>query len=135
MGSDDRLVTIATFGLPVEAHIARSKLESEGIDAIVADDNIVSINWLYSSAVGGVKLQVPESQALRAREILDAVTNTGKEGEVVLLPCPKCHAPSVKVENASFWQRFFGMFAFLFGSPWPVKRVWRCANCGHTVKE
>jgi hypothetical protein len=67
----ERLVTIATFGTPFEAEIARGHLESEGVKAQVADGDLVTANWMYSAAVGGVKVLVPESQASRARGILD----------------------------------------------------------------
>jgi Putative prokaryotic signal transducing protein len=90
----DRLVTVATFSLPVEAHIAKTKLESEGIECFVADENIVSLNWLYSGAVGGIKLQVSEADYARAERILnvsplDFGLKTEKSNP---LACPRCHA-------------------------------------------
>src|SRR6185437_8815829 len=115
MDPSDPLITIASFALPVEAHLARTKLESEGIEAHVADENIVSINWLYSNAVGGVKLQVPESQADRARQILQAVRSASGQA-VLMMPCPKCQAPAVAVETATGWQRFLSLVFLLFGS-------------------
>ncbi|HEX9952292.1 MAG TPA: DUF2007 domain-containing protein [Rubricoccaceae bacterium] len=67
----EQLVTIATFGPPFEAEIARGHLESEGIEAVVADGDLVMANWMYSAAIGGVKVLVPESDAGRARSILE----------------------------------------------------------------
>ncbi len=64
------LVTIASFSFPHEAHIARAKLDSEGIPAVLADEFTISMQWLYSNALGGVKVQVPPSCAQRALEIL-----------------------------------------------------------------
>ncbi len=64
------LVTIASFSFPHEAHIARAKLDSEGIPAVLADEFTISMQWLYSNALGGVKVQVPPSCAERALEIL-----------------------------------------------------------------
>jgi hypothetical protein len=66
-----RYVTIATYIGAWEAHLARAKLESEGIFAVVLDDQIASINWFYSNAVGGVRLQVSEADAERAALILE----------------------------------------------------------------
>jgi hypothetical protein len=51
-----RYITLATYIGAWEAHLARTKLESEGIFAFVLDDQIASINWFYSNAVGGVRL-------------------------------------------------------------------------------
>ena len=69
MTSDD-LVTIASFPNPIEAHIAKGKLESEGIDSYVANDTLFSINPGYVWADGGVHLRVRESDAPRALRIL-----------------------------------------------------------------
>lgn len=64
------LATVASFSFAHEAHIARAKLESEGIPAVLADEHTVNMQWLYSNALGGVKVQVPPSCAQRAIEIL-----------------------------------------------------------------
>jgi len=65
------LTIIATFSHPFEAHLAKGKLESEGVEAFIADENIVGINWLYSNLVGGVKLKVWEEDREEALKILD----------------------------------------------------------------
>ncbi len=48
-GHSDKYVTIATYIGAWEAHLARAKLESEGIYSLVLDDQTASINWIYSS--------------------------------------------------------------------------------------
>jgi hypothetical protein len=63
-------VMIGSFAHPVEAELACSKLESEGIRARVAGANTVSIQPYYSAVLGGVKVLVDESDAKRAMEIL-----------------------------------------------------------------
>src|SRR3954466_12001921 len=63
-GDDDGpWVTVAAFWQPTEAHLARLKLESEGIDCFLSDENIVTTYWLYANAVGGVKLLARERDA------------------------------------------------------------------------
>jgi len=42
-----------------------------GIDAWLADEHLVQTDWLYSIAVGGIKLQVRPEDAARARAVLD----------------------------------------------------------------
>lgn len=61
--------TVASFQDPHAAHIARGKLESEGIDAHVQDDHVVGMNWLYSTAVGGAKV-VDDDDYDRARSVV-----------------------------------------------------------------
>lgn len=54
------------------------RLEAEGIEAWLADEHLVQTDWLYSIAVGGIKLQVRPEHAQRALEIL----NTDYSGEL-----------------------------------------------------
>lgn len=65
------LVTIARFSLPLEAHIAKSKLEANAIPAYVANEHTINMNWLYSDAMGGVQLQVEHEDAAQALVILE----------------------------------------------------------------
>lgn len=64
-------VTIRRYSLPFEAHLDRSRLESEGIGAFVADEHTVNMQWMLSNAIGGVRLQVQEDDLYRARQILE----------------------------------------------------------------
>ncbi|MEX0606231.1 MAG: DUF2007 domain-containing protein [Marinobacter sp.] len=63
-------VTLGRYSMPLEAHLDRSRLESEGIDAFVADEHTVNMQWMLSNAIGGVRLQVQEDDLYRARRIL-----------------------------------------------------------------
>jgi hypothetical protein len=71
----DRLVTIRRFSLPWQADLACATLEAKGIPAFVLDANTVAMNWLWSNAIGGVQLQVPESCVEEAIEALVSVTS------------------------------------------------------------
>lgn len=64
------MITIATFDTMPDAHIALGRLHAEGIEAHLADQHLVQTDWLYAIAVGGIKLQVAEEDAPRARAIL-----------------------------------------------------------------
>lgn len=64
------LVTVATYGNMVAAHAARSRLEAAGIRAFVAGENAASALSYVGPALGGVKLQVGESDLERAAELL-----------------------------------------------------------------
>jgi hypothetical protein len=67
--SAGRLVTVATFGLPAEAHGPRLRLEAEGIPAFLQGQRMGD-HAIYGLATGGVKLQVPEEFADDARILL-----------------------------------------------------------------
>src|ERR1035437_8117938 len=63
-------ITILTFTYPHEAHLAKAKLESEGIETIIKDELTAQVNNFYSNAIGGVKLLVQENDSERAFQIL-----------------------------------------------------------------
>lgn len=67
------MITIAAFREPAPARIARGFLDSAGIPAEVADEYLVGIHWLYSNAVGGVKLNVPEEYALTEGQSMSGI--------------------------------------------------------------
>lgn len=64
------LVTIAAFDFLPQAEIARGRLLAEGIACELADQHLVQTDWLYSIAVGGIKLQVEPRDVTRALAIL-----------------------------------------------------------------
>lgn len=65
--------TIAHYTDPIEAHLARGRLLSEGIDAHLGDEHLAIANWEWRLAVGGVKLRVADRDAERARAVLRAM--------------------------------------------------------------
>ena len=66
----DNFVTIKTFTYASEAFVLRGRLESEGIECFVQDELTAQVNPFYSNAIGGIKLQVRESDLQKAIEIL-----------------------------------------------------------------
>ena len=69
------LVTVARFSTAMEAHLARTKLESEGIKAYVADEHIMAINPMYDFALGGVRLKTKSSDVEKAVQCLNDSSN------------------------------------------------------------
>jgi len=66
----DKLVTIAQFQDYIEADLAKQLLEDFGIKSIVAGQNFANIYPL--PAIAEISLQVLESQAQQAMEILES---------------------------------------------------------------
>lgn len=67
----EKLVTLTTFSSPVEAQMAKNLLEAHGIVAYLADEETVGMYWLLGNAIGGVKLQVADSDLERAADTLE----------------------------------------------------------------
>lgn len=68
------LTTIHTSNTPVDCHILKGRLESEGIQTFIYDENLIWVSPFDAVAVGGVKLKVPEEQAPKARQVLELIS-------------------------------------------------------------
>jgi len=66
----ENLVTIAIFHSHPEFLLARTRLESADIESFAYDENMLRIGGWHSHVLGGIRLQVRESEAEDARAIL-----------------------------------------------------------------
>ena len=64
----EHYVTILTFTYPHDAIIIKGRLEADGIPCFLKDELTVQVDNFYTNALGGVKLQVKESDRERATE-------------------------------------------------------------------
>jgi hypothetical protein len=68
------LETIAQYREAHEAYLAKGALAAAGIEAVIRDEHVVGVNWLYSDAVGGVKLAVESDLVQQAADVLKPQT-------------------------------------------------------------
>ena len=68
-----KLATLFSSNIPVDCHILKGRLESEGINCFVFDENIVWVHPFRAVAVGGVKLKVPAGQFGLAKKIVEQI--------------------------------------------------------------
>jgi len=68
-----RLVLLARVLEPVQAHILQGRLQAEGIPVFVADGQLVQTNSLWTFALGGVRVLVPELLLARAQAVMTAL--------------------------------------------------------------
>ena len=113
----------------VSAHIAMGRLEEDGINCWLKDENTVTIDPILGNAIGGIKLMVAESQAQRATEILKELEANRK----MSLTCPHCGSHNVEListpRKPSNW--IMAVFGFLFGSyALSAEKVNHCFDCG-----
>lgn len=135
------LVTVQIFTLPTEASLAQLRLESNGIACFLKDDATIGVMNLYSNALGGVKLQVEENDAEKAREILTEAGFIPKENapkKIIQIidqdsvtdktKCPYCSSDNIDtVVNPNIW---VVIFYFILGVIFPIFKSWeKCYDC------
>ena len=74
-------VTVGWFGGMQDALIARSVLESAGIDCWITNEDLMRIGGEAYPTMEGVHLQVSESDAEVARQLLQPPSETASEAE------------------------------------------------------
>jgi hypothetical protein len=129
-------VCVGTFSHPTAAHVARARLESEGIPCTIQDENVSGVQWLYSQAIGGTKLCVPRERAEEATRILARDDSALLEGIAEAhLPqaadevCPRCGESLSEPSRLGFRSRALSL---LVGFPFVLwRRFARCGHCGY----
>jgi rubredoxin len=138
---DDFLVRVQSFENTHEAYLAKGRLEEEGIPAVLDGEHHVTMNWLISNAVGGVKLLVRTQDEKIARKILaldkgtvtDEVTadptKVDRARESLRL-CPACHSSNVRFEKISRTVAFISILLLGFPLLFFTRKM-VCENCGY----
>ncbi|AFT69142.1 hypothetical protein B5T_00858 [Alloalcanivorax dieselolei B5] len=126
------MITVAAYTDPLQAHLARGRLQAEGIQAEVVHEHHVWANWALSNALGGVKLQVAEADAERARTVLGELAEGAfelDEPEADRPRCPRCGGLTGSELKMRWRVAMVGFF--LFSLPLPFRRrEYQCIDCG-----
>lgn len=129
---------LARFSFPHEAHIAKASLKGAGIESVIADEYTVNTQWLYSNAMGGVRLMVNAADI----EIATSILNTdfsqaviqSQETEDVKNTCPHCGSeelsPYTKGKKPAFIVFLLLGFPLFF-----FKHGYKCKNCDAFIEK
>ena len=130
-------VMIRRFRDLPEASLAKSILDSAGIQSFLADDNTVRMDWLWSNVISGVKLWVRAEDVEAAMKLLDQNTPEKFElddgAEYIQPRCPHCQSMDVTLGGLN---KRLSYGSLLVGLPLPVSHEgWKCNSCGNEWKE
>ena len=127
-------VILKSFTNYIDAHIILGRMQEEGVDCWLNNENTTTIMPIWTMATGGIQLMVQREQFERAADILKVIEQERKEN----ISCPKCNSRDVEFINtirkpvnwlsaaASF---FLGDYAVM-----PEQR-YHCFKCGEEWKE
>lgn len=141
----DKLAILETYDNYVLAHIVKQRLEAEGILCMLKDEETVTMNWLLSNAIGGIKLLVHSNQLEEARTILNSIEweanedaevpafATSQEQDPALDPNNRIcvHCGSKNTKKLDFQKRPAFLSILLLGFPLMFRsEKWHCFHCG-----
>lgn len=121
--------TLLTTSNLAEADLLACTLQGHGFDVRVLDSATVQNSWLFSNAVGGIRVQVPDEQAADARELVkDLALRVDPE-----TLCPKCSSADIHFQKIS--PRWFFLSILLLGFPLLfIGNNLHCRSCGREWK-
>ena len=131
-------ITVTSHTSPWEAHITKGLLESEGITVQLANEHVVWADWSFSNAVGGVQVQVAETDVVRAQAILqtleDGAYETALKAEQPAIEdnqCPQCQSKDFDSHFPNHLLLLVAMTLGICGVIFPLrKELHQCRFCG-----
>lgn len=129
-----KYVVVWSYDNYVPAHIALGRLEEEGFNCWLKDENTVTLDPILTNAVGGIKLMVAEEQAQDAYNLLMQLRTDYKKK----YSCPNCNSHNMELVSSPRkplnWLSALGTF-FLGDYALSADKVYHCFNCGHEFPE
>jgi hypothetical protein len=131
----DGLVTLRRFRDLPDAELAKSFLESTGIECFLRDDIAIGMNWGWSNALGGIKVCVRSKDAGAADQLLGEIPDEFDVkgiGQYKQPRCPNCRSTNISLEDLD---KPFGLVIGLPTALTPKGHLWTCNSCGHEWPE
>lgn len=132
----EALLAVGAYSTWFEANLVKAELEAFDLSPWLADAQTINANWLWSNALGGIKVQILESEAAEARRILEAEADPGGEldwDDAAADACPVCGSSSTHpyVDKRGSFLTWLILGVPMF--PALSRRV--CADCGSKWKQ
>jgi len=122
-------VPVAVYTNYIDANIMLGRMQEDGIDCWLKDENIVTIDPILTNAVGGIKLMVAENERMKALQWLWEINKEKK----ATISCPKCNSHNLEYVSTprkpgNWLSVLIGVFITSFAPP--VEQVYHCFDCG-----
>ncbi len=114
---------LAVFEYSTEAHVTKSKLDSEGFKTMLMDEKTIDSDPLISNAIGGVKLLVHKNDFTKALAVYNTIRTYQKDENGNEFNCSACNSNKILVAPAQRKNVFYMLFPFF------EKRRFICNDC------
>jgi len=121
------MVTVSRFTYLLDEQFAQLELGNYEIPSFIADEHTTTLQWFYTNAIGGIRLQVHEDDLAEAVQVLAELNKKPSESNI----CSHFGSSHTESLRLSPWS----LVLYLLGVFMPVKsgRV-VCNDCGKTTK-
>ena len=125
----EKLIPLQSYSNYIEANIVLGRLQNDGVDCWLQDENTNTIGPYLGNAIGGIKLVVPQSQVGRAQELMAVYIEEQKAS----IECPRCHSHNIEFVSTpkkvgNWLSVLLGLLSFSYAmSP---EKVHHCFDCG-----
>jgi len=138
--------TVATYLDLISAQLAQSLLQAEGIGSTIPEENIAGIDWQWSTALQGIRLQVAADDVDSALQLLSnrpGLVPDDYAGEIHDAEEPKrCPYCGSDLMGSQRWRRrakALTMLAPILLLLWPLVLAfgpkYECTQCGRLWRE
>lgn len=103
---------LAVFEYSTEAHVTKSKLDSEGLKTLLMDEKTIDSDPLISNAIGGVKLLVHVNDFEKAATIYNEIRTYQKDKNGNDIFCPNCKLNRILIAPLKRKNVFYMLFPF-----------------------
>lgn len=122
------LITVKVFKHSIDAHLVKSKLESEGIVCYLFDEHATTIKPNYIDSDSGIKLKINDFDLEKAKFIYNQINpNDAGAEHLDTFKCARCES-NKKSGLKQFILTFLGLLLAVFS--FRVNRKTHCQNCG-----
>jgi DNA-directed RNA polymerase subunit RPC12/RpoP len=123
-------IPINSYSNYIDANIILGRLQNDGLNCWLMDENTVTINPVWTNAIGGIKLMVAQEDAKNAMELLNKYKTDIKQKIV----CPVCGSHNIELISTNRkpgnWISVFVGFLFMNFAP-PIEKAYHCFDCKH----
>ena len=109
---NDNYKILATFEYSTEAHVMKSRLDSDGFITMLMDEKTIDSDPLISNAIGGVKLLVHNNDFEKAVKVYNEIRRYQKDKNGNDISCPKCNSNRILIAPIQRKNVFYMLFPF-----------------------
>jgi len=128
------IIRLLTCDNAVEAHLIKGKLNNEGIECFITNENMATLKPGYDNLLGfGIEIMINEDDLAKARELL----KDKFEPEKTIIICPYCGSDRIGIgyRKNKLLMYFFIIVAMLMARPLGnVNAKYYCKQCKKEIR-